>query len=155
MWETIKWVLSLYIPPDPANREHVMRYQIAQSVGVVGIWFVAWFMGVWLMGRVPFVPQVAWAESVQTQVGTVSQQVASIARDSKRIEKTLANIQLLQLRSSMETQLKNSCLARRSHNQQDLDNANAQLDQMMDIYNVLAGKPFNTPSCATIMVDTK
>jgi hypothetical protein len=132
-----------------------MRYQIAQSVGMVGIWFVAWLCGFWLMGKMPFVPEVAWADSVQAQVGSVSQQVAAIARDSQRIERTLASIQALQLRTAMEVQLKNACLARRSHNQQDLDNANAQLDQMRDTYNVLAGKPFDTPSCSTILVDTK
>jgi len=127
------------------------RFHLAISVGVVSIWVVAWFVLFWLVGKAPFMPQVAWAD----QIAQVTQRIDTISRDNSRIWAKLTDIQTLQLRASIEQQLKNSCLAKRAHNQSDLDNANQQLNQMADIYVQLAGRPFTMPSCNTILVDGK
>lgn len=141
----------LYIPPTPGNDEQMFRYHMAQSVGVVGIWFVAWLVGFWLIGRVPFIPQVAWAEQVQQ----VSMKVDKITHDNTRIWDKLTDIQILQIRAGIEQQLKTACLAKRSHNQADLDNANSQISQLTDSYYQMSGRPFSLPSCTTILVDGK
>lgn len=149
MWETVKWLVSLYIPPKPGDNEHLMRYQIAQSVGILGIWVLAWGVGIWLIGRAPFLPQVAWAQEVQA----VAVKADNLSKDNTNIWNKLTDIQLLQLQTSIASQVKNACLAQRSHNQADLDNANSQVSQQTDMYFTLAGRPFNLPSCSTILVE--
>jgi hypothetical protein len=133
----------------------MFRFQLAQSFGVVSIWFVAWLLGLWLFGRIPFLPQVAYANDVQSSSQQLTQQVARIARENSRITAQLNTIQLLQIRSGIETQLKYLCQAKRSHNQADLDNANQQLNTLNDTYYSIAGRSFALPSCDTILIGGK
>lgn len=153
--ETLWAILGLYWPPDPGDPKAMFRFQLAQSVGVVTIWFVAWVVALWLFGRIPFLPQVAYAQDVQASTAQVGAQVAHIAQENKRITQQLNTIQLLSLRSSLESQLKYLCQAQRAHNQVDLDNANHQLSDLTDAYYRLAGRPFTPPSCDTILVGNK
>jgi len=148
MWNTIWWVIRLYTPPDPGDVKAMFRYHLAQSIGLLGLWVVVWTTAFWLIGDAPFMPQLAWAG----QVDVVAKSVEKIAHENTKIASQLTTIQLLQLRSSLETQLKYLCQAQQAHNQQDLDNANHQLSDLTDAYFQLAGRPFTPPSCTTILV---
>lgn len=153
MWEAVKWVLTLYYPPPPGDADRMFRYQMALSTGVVGIWFVVWLAGIWLIGKAPFVPQVAWANQVEDVSQKLDDVKKDTARNNSRVWSKLTEMQVLQLRASIEQQVKNVCFAQRAKNQNDLDNANAQLSQLTDSYLQMAGRPFAVPSCSTILVD--
>jgi len=142
-------VLKLYWPPDPDWRSHAFRFHLAQSVSIIAMWAAAWVFGLWIVGRLPFMPQVAWA----SDVAAITRKVDAVHQENGHISATLRNIQLLQLHNNISQQLKDLCLAKRSKNQVDLDSANGQLTQLLDEYYDMAGRPFALPSCATVLVD--
>lgn len=129
----------------------MFRYHLAQSVGLVSAWAVIWLVAAWLIGEFPFLPQVAWAAQIDAQ----SSKIDTVSRENARILNKLTDIELLGIRNSIEQQLKTSCLALRSHNQDDLDSANQQLSQLTDQYYQMSGRTATLPSCATILVESK
>ncbi len=151
MWDFIKWLLLLYVPPKPGDIDAMYRYQVAISISAVSIWAVAWLVGLWLFGAVPFFPQVAWAD----QIKNVQDQVDRISGEERQVINKLTAFQALQLRQAIEQQFKTSCMAARARNQADLDNANRQLNELTDQYYQIAGRPFSLPSCNTVLVDGK
>jgi hypothetical protein len=151
MKDLLWYVLSFYVPPDPADINAVKRFQWGQSINLVALWFTLWVSGLWLVGKFPFLPQVAWA----AQVGEVTEKISGLASENSKISGKLNDIQLLQLRANLENELKYLCQAQRARNQTDLDNANRQMDDMTDAYFRLAGRPFPSPSCDTVLTTNK
>jgi hypothetical protein len=152
MWQGVLWVVRLYIPPAPGDDVHMFRYHLVQSVGIVGMWAVFWLAVIWLVGRLPpFVPQIAWA----SDVATVSHKVDAIGAQDRAISAQLNDIRILSLRTNISQQFKDSCLARRSGNQGDLDRANDALANYVDQYYQLSGRPFALPRCETVLVESK
>lgn len=147
--QILLWIAKLYWPPDPDMRSHAFRYHLAQSVGILGIWMSAWIVGLWLIGKLPFIPQVAWASDVKIVVAKVD----TVRDENRHVMASLKAIQVLQLRTGMSQLFKDACLAKRSGNQADLDSANAQLVQLTDQYYDMAGRPFELPSCDTVLVE--
>lgn len=143
-------IVRLYVPPKDCDSEHTFQYHVAQSVGILGIWLVAWLVIFWAVGKFPFIgPQVAWASDVQR----VEVEVASNVKTTNQILAQLKSMQLLQLRANISEQLKYACSARAAHNQTDLDNANDQLANLVYHYQQLAGSVYPTPSCDTILIE--
>lgn len=147
--------IGLYWPPDPGDPKAVFRFQLAQSFGVVTIWFVAWVVALWLFGKLPFLPQVAYAGEVQSSAQQLTAQMGAITQENQRITRQLNFIQLLQIRTTINTEFKNLCLAKRTHNQNDLDNANEQLSTLGDQYYSLTGHAFTYQSCDTVLAGDK
>jgi hypothetical protein len=148
MLEKIWWIVKLLIPPTDGNEAHMLRYHITQSVSHICIWIVAGIAAVWLFGKIPFVPQVAWASDIKT----ISDNQVAMQKDSKHVNDVLEKIELLNVRSNISEQVKDVCLAERNKNQSDLDEANKTLNDLTDDFYKLTGRVFVPPSCDTVLV---
>lgn len=144
------WAAKFYIPPtDDSDREHVMRFRIAQSVGILGIWLVAWTAFTWVIGKLPFVPQVAWA----SDVAAVSRKVDAVTAQNTLVSGQLVQIHVLQLRTAIVQQYKNSCLAHQAKNQTDLDQSNEVLTSLLAQYHDITQHDFQLPQdCDSVLV---
>lgn len=141
----LRWIVKLYTPPKPGDTQHLFQYHLAISVGVVGIWIVAWMAAAWLAGEIAFVPQVAWANEVHTEL-------QSLDAKNDRISRQLAEIQLLGLESNISEEVKAVCRARKSGVQNDLDAANRQLLQLTTTYEQITGREYHISDCSTVLV---
>lgn len=98
IWSSLWWIIKLYIPPKDGDPMHLFRYHVAQSVGILGIWTVAWVAAFWLWGGFPsWTPQVAWSADLQP----IAQKIDLNAKENKRVEGKLNQLILLQVRTSL------------------------------------------------------
>ncbi len=119
----------------------VWRYHVVLSISNLCFWAFFGALLLWLMNRVPFVPQVAWAADVQT-----------VRFEIAKSENRLRDMELLQVRNNLSLAHKAVCEAQAAGNQTDLDIANGEFMRLSEIYSNMMNKPPMTESCSTILV---
>lgn len=132
-----------------------MRFYRAMAIGIIGIWAVAYGSFAWLDGRIGFVPSLAWGadvSKVEDHVSKVDDKVVLVNLRLDHLDRRLKDIQTLQLMNTVADRVKAVCQAHRANNQSDLDSANADLRQILDVYEEVSQREYHIPDCKTVLV---
>lgn len=149
---------ALRPPEDSSDRraDLAWRWTVAMLLGcgiLISVGGLAWAQG-WLPG----VYGVATKEDIKDVAQTASVNVTSLGKRMDRIETTVNNISLQILRSSIQTELTNSCTAQARSNQDALDRANRALfgqdgqEGLLEQYQQMTARPFSVPPCSSILI---
>lgn len=152
MWEAIKFLLKAIWPTRNPDQEVQMGWRIAVALSQLLVIGILAFSFAWAQGHVPNLPGVATKqdikdirESVQGQLGVMSQQIQTLGSRQNAIE-------LLDIRQAMKNSMIDLCLAVEQHNQRALDSANTDLDRESEVFERLTREPYQRQDCATVLI---
>lgn len=138
-----------FIPPKPWDGSHTFRFNLAVAFTAFCCWSVAALGFLWLIGRLSFLPQLAWASDVQA----VASNVGTVRQKEQEIDNKLTGLQLLSISNNIDLEYKEACMAQRMGNQSDLDSANAMLRNLQDWYYRISGRyPILPANCSTVLI---
>jgi hypothetical protein len=151
--KSIWWIVKMYMPPKDNDPIHLRRYYMAQSVGVLGIWAVAWVTAFWLVGKVPWVPQVAWAADVATlttRIDRVDNHATitgnRISAQVDQVSQELKAFRIFTAGNNIWLDTKDQCkLGPNSAGMRE--EMERKIEWEMNEYFALAGKPYTRPPC--------